>query len=816
MQRKLWILGATLLVLWCMVLGAQVAYAATTGVVSGAVTDSKTGDKVSGVKVAIISEALGLSFYGTTDKEGFFSVTAVPPGTYTVTAERIGFRKDVKQAATVVMDQTTTVDFALEPTPIQLAQERVEVIRSPLRRNETSDIYVVTRETEKQFAAAPGVLNSLFAATNSRPGVNPDGAIDSGGAGVLHVRGGWGNDIAWQLEGVPMYESLTNTFGSSLMSVGMDKLEMYTGAYPPEYGNAVSGVFNEVIKRGGTKFSGFADLQLVANPTLDPNANAGNLWQPRADFANIEFGGKSKKLSYYVGTIFGKQAFVYPEDQDLRVLKFWEFAPTQSRGTDNVFNFHYDSDDRNHWQFLFANGSSGTNFYGFEPTVFPVSLVNTDADTNLARYNVQKLEWTRRMRPGSTLVARIFRYDTGVNWMMPNAFFLQERRSINRGLHLEYTGQLSPKHLLKAGGSVYAFRNYYRQGLTQEFFMTRLGAPAGTTDPGEFVVPMAQIQTGFWIHDQYKPTSAWTLDLGLRYDSMNYRKVSAPEQTLSEVSPRIGVAYSPNRRNVYRASWGNLIWFPPARAVEQVYINAAGGASVQAEMIRGNVFDIGWEHMFSPAVTMKITPYWKNVTNFNFMNPGPPPTIMRTDRMESRGIEFLLERRMRDNMSGWISYTNSKTRMSNLNPANLAQMADASWDQEHVLSTGMNWRINKWELNPSLNYGSGFPYGLGTGNYFPDPDPVAGESAEPNTFRTNPNIVANLKITRQMGPQSQLYLNIYNLFNNRNAIYQWPAPGLAGTNPYLPMNAAFGWPTQFWPYGWNQPRIVQAGLRLGF
>ena len=82
------------------------------------------------------------------------------------------------------------------------------------------------------------------------------------------------------------------------------------------------------------------------------------------------------------------------------------------------------------------------------------------------------------------------------------------------------------------------------------------GEPVGAvlTRPG------AQALTGyreeFWIQDQYTPNDQWTINLGLRLDNI-HGYVEA-----FQVSPRIGVTYTPNKRHAFRAFYGRL-FTPP-------------------------------------------------------------------------------------------------------------------------------------------------------------------------------------------------------------------------------------------------------------
>lgn len=102
-----------------------------TGTIAGSVTDSANGQGIAGVTISVENT----SFRVVTSDNGRYRVTNVPPGTYTVTARRIGFGR-ITRSVTVIPDQGITVDFVLISTA------------SPLDRVVTTGTVAATRERE--------------------------------------------------------------------------------------------------------------------------------------------------------------------------------------------------------------------------------------------------------------------------------------------------------------------------------------------------------------------------------------------------------------------------------------------------------------------------------------------------------------------------------------------------------------------------------------------------------------------------------------------------------------------------------------------
>src|SRR6266545_5178011 len=84
-----------------------------TGRISGTVKDSSNA-VVPGATVTVTNEATQIARAATTDDEGFYVVTNLPPGNYAVAVERAGFKKVLTSGNVLVADGRLTVDLTLE------------------------------------------------------------------------------------------------------------------------------------------------------------------------------------------------------------------------------------------------------------------------------------------------------------------------------------------------------------------------------------------------------------------------------------------------------------------------------------------------------------------------------------------------------------------------------------------------------------------------------------------------------------------------------------------------------------------------------
>ncbi|MEJ2052850.1 MAG: carboxypeptidase-like regulatory domain-containing protein, partial [Calditrichaceae bacterium] len=94
------------------------ATAGTTGKIAGKVTDSETGEPLIGANVFIKDSNLGAS----TDLDGYFAILNVPPGTYTLKAEYIGYNTKEITDLKVSIDLTTNIDITLTQTTLETSE----------------------------------------------------------------------------------------------------------------------------------------------------------------------------------------------------------------------------------------------------------------------------------------------------------------------------------------------------------------------------------------------------------------------------------------------------------------------------------------------------------------------------------------------------------------------------------------------------------------------------------------------------------------------------------------------------------------------
>lgn len=240
----------------------SVLFAGNTGKIAGNVTDKQTGKSLAGANVIIKGTTLGAA----ADAEGNYYILQVPPGTYEVMATVIGYHPMTVENVKVRVDLTTRLNFQLEskaiefPTLTVVAEEPLVQLDITSTRKKTAREEIQTLPGIEQTAdifnlyggavldAAP---QSLLLGDGTQLQVRDESLKD------IHIRGGRGGEILYMVDGMPVTHPI---YGGrdvlDLNVVDVESIELLTGAFNAEYGQAQSGVINITTRTGSDNFMG--------------------------------------------------------------------------------------------------------------------------------------------------------------------------------------------------------------------------------------------------------------------------------------------------------------------------------------------------------------------------------------------------------------------------------------------------------------------------------------------------------------------------------------------------------------------------------
>ncbi|MEJ2194870.1 MAG: TonB-dependent receptor [Ignavibacteriaceae bacterium] len=217
-------------------------YSQPTGNLEGVITDAKSGEQLPGVNILLKG-----TYYGAaTSIEGKFRIDNIVVGNYIVTISLIGYKTVEYTDIDIEANKTRQLDVKLEETVLTLDQDVVIIGEKPLMDVEETQSKTTVSKEEIQVA----VVENIEGIVSQQVGVvSADNEI--------HIRGGRTFENAFLLDGVSVQDPLSGTgFGLQLSANAIEEVEVITGGFNAEYGQATSGVVNVKTRDGGNEYHG--------------------------------------------------------------------------------------------------------------------------------------------------------------------------------------------------------------------------------------------------------------------------------------------------------------------------------------------------------------------------------------------------------------------------------------------------------------------------------------------------------------------------------------------------------------------------------
>ncbi|OYD16263.1 hypothetical protein CH333_03820 [candidate division WOR-3 bacterium JGI_Cruoil_03_44_89] len=236
-MRKIFVLMA-LLPLLAFSLSAQVS-----GKISGRVVDKQTGESLPGANIVIEGTTMGAA----SDLDGYYFIINVPVGEWTVKASMMGYNPVTIENVRVSVGLTTTLNFELGPTIIEVEGVTVTAERPLVLPDATATIHISRgEEIERQPIA------TYQDAISQQAGVLQSDGGSSGVTDGIHIRGGRGDEVAYMVDGMSTTDRLTGRAGAGVdININaIEEMQVITGGFNAEYGQAMSGVVNLITKEG--------------------------------------------------------------------------------------------------------------------------------------------------------------------------------------------------------------------------------------------------------------------------------------------------------------------------------------------------------------------------------------------------------------------------------------------------------------------------------------------------------------------------------------------------------------------------------------
>jgi outer membrane receptor protein involved in Fe transport len=226
--------GMTLAIL-ALVLGAGATgvLAGTTGRIMGSVLDSE-GKPIAAATVRVV----GTSFGAYSSADGRFQVLNIPSGVYEISVSRLGYESTVVREVLVSADETTNLEVRMVGEDVRVEEVVVTATRPPVEIRRTSSKATVT---SRDIESLP--VQELKDIVDLQAGV-----VDG------HFRGGRIGEVQYQVDGVSVNNAFNNESSLKIDRSLLQEVQVISGTFDAEYGQAMSGVVNAVLKQGTPDF----------------------------------------------------------------------------------------------------------------------------------------------------------------------------------------------------------------------------------------------------------------------------------------------------------------------------------------------------------------------------------------------------------------------------------------------------------------------------------------------------------------------------------------------------------------------------------
>jgi outer membrane receptor protein involved in Fe transport len=634
------------------------AISGTTGKISGKVVDSQTGEAIVGASVIVVGTSLGAA----TDLDGNYAIINVPPGTYSVRASAVGFSNTLVENVQVSADLTTTVNFRLEEASVQTKEVIVTAHRPLVQKDLTSS---ETRISSTEIQTLP--VEDVQGLVNLQAGV-----VDG------HFRGGRSGEVAYMIDGLNVNDGFSGNPNLQVENSAVQEIQVISGTFNAEYGQAMSGVVNVITKEGGERLDGSFTTYIGSYLTSHTDIfwNDGN-FRP-SDIYNVEgsLSGPvpitSSAFFFLNGRLYNNEGYLYgrrvynPTDSSNYSVTPWyiqstgdgkyvPMSPDRRWTLLGKLSFKLFSADKLNLSGLFQSEHSKIYDQNFRLNPDAVyQTIRNSYETSAEFTHVFSASTFINLR-GSILDGRYYQY------LYPNPLdprYIDPARLDQRPADTFYTGgtqnwhyshdsktwiakgdltsQVNSNHLLKVGFEVQFNRLWLHDFQVRRDATTNyLPALPPTTDPDNLEYIRRPLAASLYAQDKME-FNYLIVNAGVRLDYFSPRgdvlvypdqlpnTPLAPASIKYQLSPRLGLAYPITDQGVIHLSYGEFFQVPPYQYLYEdpgFKVIVIGGS---LNTVQGNAdlkpqqttaYEVGLQQQLTNDIAVDVTMYYKDIRN---------------------------------------------------------------------------------------------------------------------------------------------------------------------------------------------------------
>lgn len=551
-----------------------------------------------------------------------------------------------------------------------------------------------TTLSKSEVREMPGAFGDAFRAIEALPGVTP---LVSG-IPYFYVRGAPPNNAGYYVDGIRVPLLFHIGLGQSVIHPGLiERVDFFPSAAPARYGGFAGGIVAGQTREPATALHGEANLRLV---------DAGALVE--APFADGRGHALVAGRYGYPGPIIA----AFSKDIELGYWDYQARASGQLGSRDTLGLFAFGSHD-----YLATRSPSG------DPQASKELVEQFVSD-----FHRVDLRYDRALDGGRIRFALTGGYDS--RGAQPT--YMTDR---SLGARIELEQALSPELDLR-GGADTVLDDY---GIR----ITRAG-PGDPVVPASANPPPTNVKGGLYLDFAWRPTSRVELVPGTRFDLYgSSRPRPAPETghqrtLLPAVDPRLATRVGVATNVAWLATFGLAHQYPSLRLgdVPAPIVTVPGFQFGVEQLQSAAQMSQGVEVALPAELALTVTGFYSSFWGLTDLSvscfqaipgtapapppgePVPPPYVCPSNapvRGQAFGGELLLRRSFSKRLSGWLSYTLSRSARDahfvTPSGATVTEHVVSEYDRTHVFNAILSYDLGRhWRVGGRLLVTSGTPY----------------------------------------------------------------------------------------------------------
>lgn len=714
--------------------------------ISGYVTEKLTGEPVAYANIIVAGKYMG----SVTNHKGYFIITSVTPGKYSIRVEHISYQKRIEKCE--IGKDSDQLLLKIEIESGDIAMQTVEVMDSVEKINSRAIQVGMIHQTTREIKQMPQMVEAdVFRAVQYLPGVSAISDYSSG----LYVRGGSQDQNLILIDGIDVYNP--THFGGLFSAFNTDAIrdvELLKSGYPAKYGGRLSSVLSVSNKDGNRKkMEGVARISILSSSlTLESPWKLGN-----------------QKGSYMVSA---RRTYLDIADKFI--------------SADLPDYYFYDGHAKFNWDISDRDKLSFSTYLGKDQLKLDSGIKAKIMWGN----NTFSTQWIHLFNPQlfSHFILAGSQYQSRFNYSVEDTYF--DRKNIVYDLTLRGLLNFKPNeyHMVDFGFDLKKLNVVFKVETNDEN-SDRTHMPDIDAD---------NYYMAAYLQDSWDMTPVWTMQPGLRYtfNTGNSNLKTSSRSTNLNFEPRIAlrrkltvysnvfISYGRFYQYITSINLGEVspidLWFPLDKSVDP-------GIS--------NHFTAGYKTLLIKGIALDVEGYYKNYQNLVEYRPetdyewnnetGKLADIYNVGIGYSFGMDVLMKTEWKS-WNGFIGYaygvTKRQTDHVNIDPnTSYEKYYFPRYDRTHQINIIENYEFNKqwlgakWQMGLAYSFYTGQPFSRPEKWYMDADGKLQSITSYYDRYRLPHYSRFDLNFKMRWDKKSwaiEPYFQIINLFGSKNVWYE--------------------------------------------